>query len=68
ACASCGAAYETRAHYLLECPVWEPLRQPLHAASKKSGFFGPLHVSQLLTDPHVLWTTAKFVEETGRFS
>ncbi|KAJ6574076.1 hypothetical protein B0H19DRAFT_851912, partial [Mycena capillaripes] len=23
-CDACGAAFETRAHYFLECPAWEP--------------------------------------------
>jgi hypothetical protein len=40
ACEVCGAAVESRAHYLLECPAWEPHRQPLHAASRSGGRLG----------------------------
>ncbi|KAJ7820161.1 hypothetical protein B0H14DRAFT_2168978, partial [Mycena olivaceomarginata] len=29
ACEACGAAKEMRAHFILECPAWESLRQPL---------------------------------------
>jgi ribonuclease HI len=68
ACEACGAAHETRAHFLLECPLWEPLRQPLHAASRSAELFGPLHVSPLLTHPKLLKALGKFVEDTGRFS
>ncbi|KAF7353315.1 reverse transcriptase [Mycena sanguinolenta] len=51
ACEACGAAYETQDHFLLEYPVWEPFRKPLHAAAKEAGLFGPLHVSPLLCEP-----------------
>lgn len=68
ACEACGAAFETRAHFLLECPVWEPYRQPLHNASERAGLFGPLHVSPLLTHRKLLKSIGKFVETTGRFS
>jgi hypothetical protein len=65
ACDACGAPFETRAHFLLECPVWEPLRQPLHRASKAAGLFGPLHLTPLLSNPKLLKATAKFVESKG---
>ncbi|KAF7372016.1 reverse transcriptase [Mycena venus] len=68
ACDACGAAYETRAHFLLECPSWEPLRRPLHSVAKDAGLFGPLHVSPLLCEPKLLRAIAGFVEATGRFS
>src|ERR1700761_2667846 len=59
---------ETRAHFLLECPVLEPLRQPLHDAARAAGTFGPLHVGPLLNDPKLLKACAKFVEASGRFA
>ncbi|KAJ7499613.1 hypothetical protein FB451DRAFT_1205969 [Mycena latifolia] len=68
ACDACGAAFETRAHFLLECPVWEPLRQPLHAASRTAGLFGPLHLAPLLSHPKLLKSMGKFVEATRRFT
>ncbi|KAF7372215.1 reverse transcriptase [Mycena venus] len=67
ACDACGAAYETRAHFLLECQAWEPLRKPLHSAAKEAGLFGPLHVSPLLCEPKLLRAVSNFVEATGRF-
>ncbi|KAF7372207.1 reverse transcriptase [Mycena venus] len=67
ACEACGAPYETRAHFLLECPAWEPHRQPLHAAARKAGIFGPLHVTPLLSEPKLLRSLANFVEATNRF-
>ncbi|KAJ7924306.1 hypothetical protein B0H13DRAFT_2580657 [Mycena leptocephala] len=41
ACEACGAASETRANFILECPAWEPHRQPLHSACRKVDTFGP---------------------------
>jgi ribonuclease HI len=67
ACDACGAAFETHAHFLLDCPAWEPLRQPLHVASRAAGLFGPLHISPLLTNPKLLKPFSKFVEDTERF-
>ncbi|KAJ7711872.1 hypothetical protein B0H16DRAFT_1744737 [Mycena metata] len=66
-CEACGAANETRAHYLLECPHWEPFRQPLHTACREVGFYGSLHLAPLLTSPKLLKPMAAFVEATGRF-
>lgn len=54
ACDACGDPFETRAHYLLDCPAWEPARQPLYTASKSVGLFGPLHVAPLLSHPKLL--------------
>jgi hypothetical protein len=68
ACEACGAAFETRAHYLLDCPAWEHLRRPLHEASRTAGCFGPLHLTPLLADPKLLKPLAKFIESTGRFT
>ncbi|KAJ7619975.1 hypothetical protein DFH06DRAFT_1010832, partial [Mycena polygramma] len=68
ACEACGAAHETRAHFLLECPAWEPFRKPLHDASSSAGIFGPLHVSPLLTNPKLLTSLGKFIDATGRFT
>ncbi|KAJ7470690.1 hypothetical protein FB451DRAFT_1400262 [Mycena latifolia] len=67
ACKACGTAFETRAYYLLECLAWELFRQPLHAASREAGFFGPLHLSPLLIHPKLLTSMGNFVEATGRF-
>ena len=67
ACEACGAAYETRAHFLLECSAWEPLRRTLHSAAKEAGLFGPLHVLSLLCEPKLLRAVAAFIEATGRF-
>ncbi|KAF8142185.1 hypothetical protein K438DRAFT_1473863, partial [Mycena galopus ATCC 62051] len=67
ACQACGAAKETRAHFILECPVWEPLHQPLHTACRAIGIYGPLHVSPLLSNPKLLKAFGAFVEATGRF-
>ncbi|KAF8137959.1 hypothetical protein K438DRAFT_1438484, partial [Mycena galopus ATCC 62051] len=67
ACEACGTAKETRAHFILECPAWEPLRQPLHAACRIAGIFGPLHVGSLLSNPKLLAAFGAFIEATGRF-
>ncbi|KAJ7156615.1 hypothetical protein C8R46DRAFT_833811, partial [Mycena filopes] len=66
-CEHCGAASETRAHYVLECPRWEPFCQPLHTACREVGLFGSLHLSPLLNHPKLLKPLATFVEATGRF-
>ncbi|KAJ7892334.1 hypothetical protein B0H14DRAFT_2335405 [Mycena olivaceomarginata] len=42
ACEACGAATETRVHFILECPRWDPFRQPLYVAARE---LGPLHLS-----------------------
>nr|GAT61195.1 predicted protein [Mycena chlorophos] len=68
ACEACGAAYETRSHFLLECPAWEHLRQPLSAACREIGLFGSLHVAPLLTEPKLIKPLATFLDATGRFS
>ncbi|KAJ7740523.1 hypothetical protein B0H16DRAFT_1728890 [Mycena metata] len=67
ACEACGAARENRAHFLLDCPAWEPHRRPLYAACYAAGYFGPLHVAPLLNEPKVLSSLAKFLDATGRF-
>ncbi|KAJ7187508.1 hypothetical protein GGX14DRAFT_383517, partial [Mycena pura] len=67
ACEACGDPFETRAHYLLECPAWEPARQSLYTASRSAGLFGSLHVAPLLSHPKILKALGKFVETTGRF-
>ncbi|KAJ7024995.1 hypothetical protein C8F04DRAFT_1269741 [Mycena alexandri] len=66
-CEACGAANETRAHYVLECPRWEPYRQPLHVACRKVGLFGSIHLSPILSNPKLLGPLAGFVEATKRF-
>ncbi|KAJ7210355.1 hypothetical protein GGX14DRAFT_363291, partial [Mycena pura] len=66
ACDACGDPFETRAHFLLNCPAWEPARQPLYAASRSAGQLGPLHVAPLLSHPKILKVLGKFVETTGR--
>ncbi|KAJ7708189.1 hypothetical protein B0H17DRAFT_1031871 [Mycena rosella] len=67
-CEACGALYETRTHYLLECPAWESLRQLLHAACRDIGHFGPLHLSPLLTHPKLLTPIGKFINATEHFA
>ncbi|KAJ7695873.1 hypothetical protein B0H16DRAFT_1750515 [Mycena metata] len=67
ACEACGEAFETRAHYLLQCPVLEPLRQPLHDTAMRAGLVGSLHVSTLLSEPKVLKALGTFIEASGRF-
>jgi hypothetical protein len=51
ACDAYGSPHEIRAYFLLECPAWEHLRQPLHDAAKTTGLFGSLHLSPILTHP-----------------
>ncbi|KAJ7144683.1 hypothetical protein C8R46DRAFT_810996, partial [Mycena filopes] len=67
ACEACGAAYETRAHFLLECPALEHLRQPLHDAARRAGHFGTLHLTTLLNEPKTLKAMAVFIHASGRF-
>ncbi|KAJ7216488.1 hypothetical protein GGX14DRAFT_358606 [Mycena pura] len=67
ACDACGDPFETRTHFLLNCPAWEPARQSLYAASRSAGQLGPLHVAPLLSHPKILKTLGKFIETTGRF-
>ncbi|KAJ7893176.1 hypothetical protein B0H14DRAFT_2218529, partial [Mycena olivaceomarginata] len=64
ACEACGAATETRVHFILECPRWDPFRQPLYVAARE---LGPLHLSPLLSHSKSLKPFAKFVEATHRF-
>ncbi|KAJ7444754.1 hypothetical protein B0H11DRAFT_2341763 [Mycena galericulata] len=66
-CDACGDPFETRAHFLLECQSWEPVHQPLYAASRSVGLCGPLHVAPLLSHPKLLKALGKFVETTARF-
>ncbi|KAK6988317.1 hypothetical protein R3P38DRAFT_2466150, partial [Favolaschia claudopus] len=63
-CPACGAVSETRTHFVLDCPVWEPLRQPIRAA----GIYGSLHLSTLLSNPKLLKPLGVFIEATGRFA
>ncbi|KAJ7224684.1 hypothetical protein GGX14DRAFT_651371, partial [Mycena pura] len=67
ACDACGAANETRAHYLLHCPAWEHLRTPLQRASYSAGILGAVDVRSLLNHPKLLKVTVMFVTETRRF-
>ncbi|KAJ7030605.1 hypothetical protein C8F04DRAFT_1113029 [Mycena alexandri] len=67
ACESCGAAYETRAHFLLHCPAWDHLRPALQHASYSAGILGAVDVPSLLHHPKLLKTVAQFIANTGRF-
>ncbi|KAJ7766074.1 hypothetical protein B0H16DRAFT_1309638, partial [Mycena metata] len=67
ACEACGHPSESRAHYLLECPLLEPFRQPLHDAARRAGHFGSLHVATLLSEPKVLKALGGFIEASRRF-
>ncbi|KAJ7116755.1 hypothetical protein C8R46DRAFT_827896, partial [Mycena filopes] len=67
ACDACGAPFETRAHFLLECPALEHLWQPLHDAARSAGHFGPLHLSTLLGEPKMLKSMGAFIQASGRF-
>ncbi|KAJ7182533.1 hypothetical protein C8R43DRAFT_831678, partial [Mycena crocata] len=66
ACDGCGASYETRSHFVLGCPAWEHLRQPLYEASRAAGIMGSLHLAPLLSHPKLLKGTARFIDATGR--
>jgi hypothetical protein len=67
ACDACGAAKETRAHYLLHCPAWEHLRPPLQHASYAAGILGAVDVRTLLNHPKLLKSVIHFINQTRRF-
>lgn len=67
ACDACGAPKETRAHFLLHCPAWEHLRQPLQFASYNAGVLGAVDVRTLLNHPKLLKPVIKFITDTHRF-
>ncbi|KAF8144323.1 hypothetical protein K438DRAFT_1992965 [Mycena galopus ATCC 62051] len=67
ACPACGAPYETRAHFLLQCPTWEPFRIALQSASYSAGLLGAVGVRPLLNEPLLLKATVAFIHKTGRF-
>ncbi|KAJ7032101.1 hypothetical protein C8F04DRAFT_1262268 [Mycena alexandri] len=67
ACEACGDPSESRAHYLLQCLPLEPLRQPLHDATRSAGHFGSLHIATLLSEPKVFKALGAFIEASGRF-
>ncbi|KAJ7823371.1 hypothetical protein B0H13DRAFT_1659101, partial [Mycena leptocephala] len=68
ACEACGAASETRTHYLLYCPAWEHLRPPLQLASYSAGILGAVDVRTLLNHPRLLKPIIQFTHRTNRFS
>jgi hypothetical protein len=68
ACDACGAAKETRTHYLLHCPAWEHLRHPLQQASYSAGILGAVDVRTMLNHPKLLKPVIDFIIQTGRFS
>ncbi|KAJ7022388.1 hypothetical protein C8F04DRAFT_1311180, partial [Mycena alexandri] len=67
-CDACGAAFETRAHFLLHCPAWDHFRPPLQHASYSAGLLGAVDVRTLLNHPKVIKATARFISDTKRFS
>ncbi|KAJ7162461.1 hypothetical protein C8R46DRAFT_818991, partial [Mycena filopes] len=67
ACTSCGAAFETRAHFLLHCPAWDRFRPALQHASYTAGILGAVDVSTLLGHPKLLKAVSQFITDTGRF-
>ncbi|KAJ7336918.1 hypothetical protein DFH08DRAFT_705837, partial [Mycena albidolilacea] len=67
-CEACGASCETHAHFVLQCPKWERLRQPLCTACRDAELLGPLYFSVLLSHPKIFSAMVTFVEETGRFA
>ncbi|KAJ7835059.1 hypothetical protein B0H13DRAFT_1652897 [Mycena leptocephala] len=67
ACDACGAASETRAHFLLHCPAWEHLRPLLQAASYGAGILGAVDVRTLLNHPKLLKPVIIFIGRTNRF-
>jgi ribonuclease HI len=67
ACDACGAASETRAHFLLHCPAWESLRPPLQAASYSAGILCAVDVRTILNHPKLLKPTIHFINLTNRF-
>ncbi|KAJ6505699.1 hypothetical protein C8R47DRAFT_967730 [Mycena vitilis] len=68
ACDACGAAYETRAHFLLHCPAWDRLRPALQLSSYKAGLLGAVDVRSLLNHPKLLKAVSNYIAQTGRFS
>lgn len=68
ACDACGAAFETRAHFLLHCPAWEHLRPALQQASYSAGILGAVDVRSLLDHPKLLKAVSNFITDTRRFS
>ncbi|KAJ7652480.1 hypothetical protein DFH06DRAFT_995326, partial [Mycena polygramma] len=68
ACDACGAAFETRTHFLLHCPAWEHLRSALQLASYKAGLLGAVDVGSLLNHPKLLKAVTQFIVATRRFS
>ncbi|KAF7372324.1 reverse transcriptase [Mycena venus] len=67
ACDACGTAFETRIHYLLHCPAYEPLRPPLQAASYKADILGAVDVRSLLSHPKLLKALITFINLSRRF-
>ncbi|KAF8143794.1 hypothetical protein K438DRAFT_1584513 [Mycena galopus ATCC 62051] len=67
ACPACGAPHETRAHYLLQCPAWEPFRMALQSASYSAGLLGAVGMRFLLNEPKLLKATVTFIHKTSRF-
>ncbi|KAJ6531384.1 hypothetical protein DFH09DRAFT_1326541 [Mycena vulgaris] len=67
-CDACGAAKETRAHYLLHCPAWEHLRPPLEYTSYSAGILGAVDVRTLLSHPKLLKPVVNLILRTRRFS
>ncbi|KAJ7695893.1 hypothetical protein B0H16DRAFT_1275893, partial [Mycena metata] len=67
ACEACGEPFETRVHFILQCPAFEHLRQPLHDAARRAGHFGSLHLSTLLAEPKTFKALGTFSEATARF-
>ncbi|KAJ7185948.1 hypothetical protein C8R46DRAFT_881929, partial [Mycena filopes] len=68
ACDACGAAYETRAHYLLHCPAWDRFRPALQRASYSVGLLGSVDLRSLLSHPKLLKPIVRFITDTRRFS
>ncbi|KAF8202812.1 hypothetical protein K438DRAFT_1581037, partial [Mycena galopus ATCC 62051] len=67
ACDTCGAARETRAHFLLHCPAWEPFRPALQRASYAAGVLGAIKVCSLLSHRDLLLPVTVFINNTNRF-
>ncbi|KAF8158649.1 hypothetical protein K438DRAFT_1986260 [Mycena galopus ATCC 62051] len=66
-CPACSAPYETRAHFLLQCPAREPFRIHLQAASYSAGLLGAVSIWSLLNELVLLKTTVAFIHKTGCF-
>ncbi|KAJ7731688.1 hypothetical protein DFH07DRAFT_968681 [Mycena maculata] len=67
ACDACGAARETPAHFLLHCPAWDHLRNPLQRASYAARILGAVDVRTLLNHPKLLRPVITFITQTRRF-